>query len=381
MRLSVIHLITGLSTGGAEIMLYKLLTKLDRVAFDAEVISLTDIGTVGKKIQGLDVRVQALGMRQGRPNLRGMLQLTRWLRRNPPHVIQTWMYHADLMGGVTGRLAGRIPVAWGIRHSNLDPQGNKRSTIWTARACARLSRWLPSRIVCCSEASRWVHTQLGYAADKMVVIRNGIDLDTFRPDPSARLSVRREFRIPDGALLIGLIGRLHPQKDHHNFVQAAASLHAHLPDVHFLLCGEGVSWANLKLAGWIEDAGIQDRCHLLGLRDDIPRLTASLDIASSSSYSEGFPNVIGEAMACGVPCVVTNAGDSALIVGDTGRVVPPKDRQALAMAWRELIEIGPEGRTQLGLSARRRIEENFSLPTVVARYEGLYAELAGYVRS
>ena len=370
--IKVLHIITGLSTGGAEMMLYNLLSRIDRTAFDPQVISLTNIGSIGGKIRALGVPVRAMGMRRSMPNPLEVLRLAYQLRKARPDVIQTWMYHADLVGGLAAKIARDIPLAWGIRASNLDPQGIKRRTIWTVMVCARLSRWLPTRIVCCSVASQRVHTERGYSTDKMVVIPNGFDLDAFRPDPGARLTVRQELGISKEALLIGLVARFDPLKDHRNFVQAAALLHARVPDVHFLLCGDGITWENRDLAGLIDAAGIRNCCHLLGLRDDVPRLLATLDIASLSSYGEGLPNVVGEAMACGVPCVVTDVGDSALIVAETGRVVPPKDWEALAAAWREMIEIGAEERKQLGLAARRRIEEHFSLAAVVERYQELY---------
>lgn len=356
-------------------MLYKLLLGMNRDAFDARVVSLTDIGPVGEKIRAQGVPVRALGMRRGVPDLSGVWRLARLLKEDKPQVVQTWMYHADLVGGLAAWVAGGISVVWGIHHSNLDPEGNKRTTIWTARACARLSHRMPVHIICCSEASREVHEAMGYASRKMVVIPNGFDLAAFRPDLEVRESVRRELGVPHDALIIGLVGRFDPQKDHRNFVSAAARLCAAFPDVYFLLCGNGVTWDNPQLVQWIEKAGIRHRFYLLGRRDDMPRLTAALDISSSSSYGEAFPLVIGEAMACGVPCAVTDVGDSALIVGDTGRVVPPRDPEALAAAWRELIEMGTEGRRRLGEAARCRVEKHFSLPSVVARYENLYMEI------
>lgn len=372
----VTHVITGLNPGGAEMMLYKLLGEMDRSRFDPLVVSLLDKGTIGPRIGALGVPVRALGMRRGVPNPLAILKLARWLQQAKPDVIQTWMYHADLIGGLAARLAGDIPVAWGIRHSNLDPQGSKRSTIWTAKTCARLSHWLPIHIVCCSEASRRVHAALGYATHKMTVIPNGFDLNTFKPDYAAQISVRQDLDIPESVVLIGLVGRFDPQKDHRNFIEAAALLYTRTPDVHFVLCGDGVTWENRELLRRIEMAGIRKHCHLLGRRGDIPRLMAALDIASSSSsYGEGFSNVVGEAMACGVPCVVTDVGDSAYIVGDTGKVLPPKDPDALAKAWQSLIDIGAAGRAELGRAARARIIQHFSLPTVVRQYEALYSAL------
>jgi glycosyltransferase involved in cell wall biosynthesis len=374
----VVHIVADLGIGGANMMLYRLVSRTDRTAFETGVVSLIDIGPIGQRIQALGVSVRPLGMRRGVPNPLAVLRLARWLREDPPDVIQTWGYHENLIGGLAARLAGSIPVAWGIHHTDLDPQIEKRSTIWTAMACARLSRWLPAWIVCCSEASRRVHTQLGYAADKMMVIPNGFDPAVFRPDPAARRSVRRELGIYEGAPLIGLVGRFHPQKDPRNFVQAAARHHARLPESHFLLCGDGITWENPELVGWIEAAGIRDRCHLLGRREDIPRLTAALDIASTAaSHGEAFPLVIGEAMACGVPCVVTDVGDSAIIVGETGVVVLPRDSQALATGWSQLLlDMSREKRLQLGLAARQRIMERYSLGKIVEQYERLYESLA-----
>jgi glycosyltransferase involved in cell wall biosynthesis len=375
--MKVVQIITGLDTGGANTMLYKLVSCTDREAFETEVVSLIDIGPIGLKIQAVGIPVRAVGMRRGVPNPLAVLRLAHWLRQDPPHVIQTWTYHADLVGGLAARLAGGIPVAWGVHHTTFDPRGTKRMSIWTIMACARLSRWLPARIVCCSEASRRGHRQLGYAADKMLVITNGFDLALFGPDPAARQSVRRELGIPEEAPLIGVVARFHPDKDHRNFVQAAARLHACVPESHFLLCGDGITWENPELARWIEAAGIRDKCHLLGRREDIPRLTAALDIASSSSSGEAFPLVIGEAMACGVPCVATDVGESAIIVGNTGVVVPPKDPQALADGWtRLLVGMSREERRGLGLAARQRIKERYSLGKIVAQYERLYESLA-----
>ncbi len=241
------------------------------------------------------------------------------------------------------------------------------------RACARLSRLLPTRIVCCSEASRQVHVGLGYPPERMVMIPNGTDLATYRPDPLARLLVREELGIPHEAPLIGLVARFHPMKDHLTFIRAADLIQSERPEAHFLLCGDGVTWENRELATWIERVGLRSRFHLLGRRDDLPQLNSALDIASSSSYyGEAFPLVIGEAMACGVPCVVTDVGDSALIVGETGYIVPPQNPEALAAGWLRMLNQTPEARQALGKDARRRIEARFALKTVVRRYEHLY---------
>jgi glycosyltransferase involved in cell wall biosynthesis len=376
--LSVCFVITNLDCGGAEAMLLRLLSQLDRNRFTVQVISLVGIGHIGKKIQALGIPVRALGMHPGRPSLNALLQLVRWLRQDQPDLIQTWMYHADLMGGIAARLAGGgVPLVWGIRQSNLGPEGNGRFTVLTVKACAWLSRWMPDRIVCCSEASRQVHAALGYSADKMIMIPNGYDGTVFRPNSAASESVRKELQIPGGASVIGMVARFHPQKDHDNFIQAAGLLHKKNPNVYFVLCGYGVDWENRQLSRWIEDAGIRGQVYLLGQRDDIPHLTAALDIATlSSSYGEGFPNVVSEAMSCEVPCVVTDVGDAALIVGETGIVISPRNPATLAEAWQTMLDLGREGRMRLGKAARQRIKEEFDLPKIVARYEKLFEDLA-----
>ncbi|MEA2084095.1 MAG: glycosyltransferase [Thermodesulfobacteriota bacterium] len=372
----IFHIISSLSTGGAEMMLYKLLSRMDSAVFVPEVVSLTDIGSVGRRILDLEVRVRCLGMSRGSLSPTKLFKLVQWLRIGRPGLIQTWMYHADLIGSIATFGAGHIPVVWNIRQTNLSPEFNKRSTIRTAGLCARFSHRLPSRIICNSHVSCAAHVDFGYDKNKMIVIPNGFDLDFFKPDPAMRNSVRKELGLPDHALLIGLVARFDPQKDHHNFIRAASILSDVRPDVHFVLCGKHITKENSLLAGWISNKGLNNKCSLLGERHDIPKINSALDIACSASIGEGFPNVVGEAMACGVPCAVTDVGDSALIVGDTGRVAPAEDHRALASALAELVDMGPEERARLGKRARSRIEEHFSLSAVAAKYESLYQELA-----
>jgi glycosyltransferase involved in cell wall biosynthesis len=357
-------------------MLYKLLSRLPPEVCSNRVVSLTGSGQMAEKIEALDIPMHSLGMRRGVPDPRAVWRLCRLMRRLRPGLVQTWMYHADLIGGMAARLAG-VPVAWNIRHSTLDPRTDKRTTLWTAQICARLSRFLPRTIVCCSETARRVHAGAGYDTDRMVVIPNGFDLGDFYPDPRVRTSMRRELGVGENDFLVGVVARFHPQKDHENLVRAAAILAGEDIQASFLLCGQGIDWDNPKLAGWIRGAGLEDRFHLLGRRGDVPRLTAALDAAClPSSHGEGFPNVLGEAMACGVPCVTTNVGDSADIVGDTGLVAPPGDPAALARALAELAGMSPQERTELGARARKRIRERFDLERVAQAYLELYSSLA-----
>jgi glycosyltransferase involved in cell wall biosynthesis len=202
-------------------------------------------------------------------------------------------------------------------------------------------------------------------------------LDEFRPNPDARPNLLNALGAPDDAVLIGLVARYDPLKDHSGFLKAAGQLNRAYPKVRFVLAGYEVTQENAVLDKEIIRHGLEGRVHLLGERRDVPDIMAGLDFLVSSSISEGFPNVIGEAMACGVPCVVTDAGDSAFLVGDTGRVVRPKDPEALTSGMQELIELGSEQRRRLGMVARERVNNTFSLYAAVSEYEGVYKNLVG----
>jgi len=368
--------INSLSVGGAQMMMHKLLSRIDRSIFSPEVVSLTSRGDLGDKIADLDIPLRVLGMRRGIPDPRYLLQLAGHFRHSRPDLVQTWMYHADLLGGLAARLASRPPVIWNIRHSNLDPAIDRPTTIYAAKICAMTSGSLPVRIVCCAQKARQMHEDLGYRADKMRVIPNGFDLEKFKPSAESRIAVCRELGIPEHALVIGFVSRFHPMKDHQGFIRAAALLGQRGHEVHYILCGDGVAWSNEELANAIKAFGMKGIFHLLGRRVDVPRLTAAFDIAvSPSACGEAFSNTIGEAMACAVPCAVTDVGDSAAIVGDTGKVVPPKDPEAIAYAWQELIAMGAERRLELGLRARQRVLECFALDSVVRQYEELYLSI------
>jgi glycosyltransferase involved in cell wall biosynthesis len=372
----VLHIITGLSTGGAERMLLKLLTGMNRQQFELSVVSLTTEGELGPSIRELGIPLVTLGMRPGRATPLDLLRLGQAIRRISPNVVQTWMYHADLLGGFAARLVGVPTVCWNIRHSNFDMSEDKWHTRQTARACAWVSRWLPKVIVCNSRNAAAIHQQLGYEATKFRIIPNGFDPHQYRPDPEARASVREELGLKHDAILVGLIARFNPQKNHLGFIEAASRLLDQAPDVHLVLVGKNIDENNVVLRRWIHEKGKTERFHLLGLRPDIARLTAALDVAvSSSSHGEGFPNVVGEAMATGVPCVVTDVGDSSWIVGDTGNVVPPGESVALCAALYNMVSKSREERVKIGEMARRRIIEHFSLEYVVGEYERLYGDL------
>lgn len=377
--LRIAYVITGLATGGAEMMLEKLIGSLPP-SIEVHVISLTSLGAVGPRLQARGVPVEALGMRPGLPSPRLFLHLARRLANLRPDVVHTWMYHADLLGGLAARMAGLRALMWGLRHSNLDADANKASTLRVVRLCARLSAWLPQRIACAAQRAREAHVAIGYAADRMLVIPNGFDLTRFMPDPSARAAVRAELKLPAGIPLIGMVGRFDPQKNHRGFAEAMQHLHQCRPDVHALLAGDRVDHENTELMRWLRDAGVANACHLLGRRDDVPRLMAALDVLVLPSIGEAFPNVVGEAMACGVPCVVTDVGDAADIVGDLGRVVASGDMPGLAAAVAELLALPAAKRDDLSSQVQRSIRQRFDITVVARSYEDEYRSMVAATR-
>jgi len=373
--IKVVHLISSLETGGTEMMLFKLLAAANKDEFNNSVISLTKGGAIAERIAGLGVPVENLGMSRSAPSPVGMLRLYRALRRERPDVLQTWLYHSDLLGYFAGKLANVPALAWNIRCSTTDDRYFTGMTGRVVRMLARLSA-KPDAVIVNSDAGRTIHEGLGYKPRRWDVIPNGFDLTRFRPDSAARSAVRNELGIPSDAAVIGLVARFDPLKGHGTFLRAAAQLLGSNPSTHFVLVGAGVESNNPFLSDLIYELGISSQVHLMGERSDAARITATFDIATCSSAGEGFPNIIGEAMASGVPVVTTDVGDARLIVGDTGVVVPVANPKALAKGWQDVLDLGAEGITALGERARARVSDHYDIDGVAEQYATIYRNLA-----
>jgi glycosyltransferase involved in cell wall biosynthesis len=368
----IVHLITGLDLGGAEIALAKLAAGLDPTRFQSKVVSLIEPGRVAADIRGHGVPVISLGLDRGRPTLAGLARMIALLRRERPAILQTWLYHADMLGLIAGRLAGTPRIVWNIRASNMTEGKDARHLRSLVRALAYLSRQ-PDAVVVNSSAGRRAHAELGYRPRRWVEIPNGVDTGRFRPRPAERDSLRRALGIPESARAVGIAARLHAMKDYATFFAAAARLAQRPPDAFFVVTGDGCGPDSRELGDMIAASGLGARVRLLGVRD-LADVFPALDIVTlSSAFGEGFPNVLIEAMSCGVPCVATDVGDSAHIIGDAGRVVPPADPTALAAAWDEVLR---SDLPTLGLVARNRAQSLFDLKRMCAAYETLYSELS-----
>ncbi len=373
MPIKVLHVINSLGIAGAELALFRLINHSDHARFHMSVVALLYEAPLGEQLKQAGVSVDCLDLKKGSWNVDAVPRLTRLLRRDRPDIVQTWLQQSDLTGGIAARLAGISHVFWNIRHSTLHPVFTPRHTQIVTKLCAKMARFVPERVVCCSEASRREQIQLGYPAERMHVIPNGVDMSRFKPDGAARQQFRQELGIGDD-FLFGAAGRLHAQKDYPNLITAAGEIARSRPRSHFVFCGEGVTDENPELRERINATGFPERFHLLGQQRNMPRFMAALDVfVSGARFGEGFPNVVSEAMACAVPCVVTDVGDSAVVVGDTGIVVPPEQPARLRDAALTLAELDPDHLHRLGLSALDRVRERFSLRRMVESYQQLYA--------
>ncbi len=372
----ICHLITGLDTGGAERSLVNLVTAMNRDEFDNEVVSLLKPGPMAQALGQAGIPVTSMEIGRGRPNPMTVVSLIRHLRAKRPAILQTWLYHADLVGTAAALVARPDHLLWNVRSSEIDQPGIPRSTRCLARVLAMLSRQ-PDAIIVNSQNGQRYHDRIGYRPRQWISIPNGVDIERFRPRREERSTLRDRLGLPGDAAVIGFIARYHPMKDVETFLRAASLFQQERTNAYFVLCGDGLSLDNKPLADLVRALDLTRRVALLGPRSDIELIYPTLDALSLCSiYGEGFPNVLCEAMACDVPCIATDIGDSAAIVGDSGLIVPLRNPRALAHGWRTLLE---NGRQPSG--ARARIAARYSLQRMCARYESLYRSIAGNNKS
>jgi glycosyltransferase involved in cell wall biosynthesis len=371
----VVHIIVGLEKGGAEMMLRRLVEAHMQSATGLRhvVVSLTDVGFHGAALRAQGAEVHALGLRGPVGLLLRVFRLAALLRRLKPGIVQTWMVHSDLLGGLAARLVGVPHVIWGVRTTDYSVES--RSTRAVRWVCARLSSTVPSKIVCAAQASLMASAQAGYDTRKLMVIPNGFDVAALRAHAGAGVGIRQQSGLQQGHVVVGCLGRYNPAKDHANFVSAAALLAARHPACRFLMVGRDLTSANATLMAQIQATGFADRFVLLGERSDPAACLDAMDVFVLSSCTEGFPNVLGEAMATGVPCVSTDVGDAAFLLGDAGPVVPARDSAALAQAVSHLLDMPEPDRQALGSKGRLRVENEFSMAAAAQKFNNLYQAL------
>lgn len=354
-------------------MLVKLLRAMDRSEFEPTVVTLVNDGALIEIIQDLGIEVRSLDLRRGEVSPRALRRLITILRATRPDLVQSWMYHANVAASMARPwLPRKTGVAWNIRQSLYDISKERFLT----QAVIRSGRVLAPHadaLVNNSHVSRDQHARIGYVNTRSLVIPNGFEVDSFRPDPVARASLRGELAVDDGAVLVGIVARVHPSKDHANFFRAAEIAAARDPRLAFVCAGRGTNThARCREA---MRGPLRGRLHLLGERVDVPRVMAGLDILVSSSNTEGCPNAVGEGMACGLPVIGTDIGDTRDVIGDAGRIVPCADPARLAAEIESLSALGHARRREFGDVARERIRTAYSIESVAARFGRLYHEI------
>ncbi len=305
------------------------------------------------------------------------VRLARLLRRDRAEILYSFLAFSNCVASILKPILPGVRVVWGIRASNMDLRRydlGSRLPYWVER---RLTRF-PDLIIANSHAGKDYAITRGFPDAKMLVVPNGIDTETFCPNPQSRLRVRAEWGVGENEMLVGLVGRVDPMKDHRTFLSAAALLVADRENVRFVCVGDGPDGYRQELVTLSEHLGLSSRLSWFPGTSDMPAVYSALDVTcSSSGFGEGFPNVIGEAMACGVPCVVTDIGDSARIVGDTGVVVPTGQPPALAKGLAQMLDRISAGGGTLGESARLRILSNFGLDALVGNTSNALLALLG----
>jgi glycosyltransferase involved in cell wall biosynthesis len=366
---TVVHVITALGSGGAERVLYLVASHNPSASgIQHKVVCLSDEGVYEVELRRAGVEVQCLHMQPGSAPVGAFFKLVRLLRLWRPDVVMTWLYHADLMGTLAGRVAGVQRIVWNVRCSDMAFSQYSPMTRWVVTLLARLSA-MPWAIATNSNAGKRAHEALGYKPKRWVHLPNGFDTDEWKPHPECRKKTRHALGLSEANFVIGMVARVDPQKDHTTFLEAARTLVRKRADLRVVLVGQGTE-------GLFIPTELRPITLALGERRDLPRLMRALDLFVLSSYGEGFPNVIGEAMASGVTCVASDVGDVAFIVGKAGLVVPPQDPEALALAIDNLISRPAEDLSALSMLARRRIEDEFSIEGCFRRYADLFKEAA-----
>lgn len=379
--LYVVHVITDLSSGGAQRM-------LSRVATDThprhgrpvrhEVVSLMDRGVYAETLEASGVAVTCLGLRGLGGVPRAIARLARLLRARRPQVVQTWLYHADFLGLLAARLAGLgAHVVWNVRCSDMRLDRYAWTTRALVRVLAALSRY-PAAVVVNSRAGRRWHAELGYRPRRWVDLPNGFPTAIWTPDPDTRARRRAELGVPDTATLFVCAARVDPMKDHETLLAAFEQARNAGADVRLMLVGQGTEHAAGPLKRLDEDQTLAANVLTLGEVTHGYRalLLASDALVLPSAFGEGFPNVLGEAMCLERPCIATDVGDAAEVVGDTGRIVPPGSPAALADALSEFSAMPAARRRALGRRARQRIVRAYDLDDVLDAYGALYSEVA-----
>lgn len=371
--MKVVHIITGLNNGGAEGVLYRLVTH------DQEnehiVISMMDAGKYGPLLEENNIKNYCLRLNRGKISILPLVELKNILKVEEPDIIQTWMSHADLLGGIVSKVLGHKNIIWNIRHSKLTFRASNIKTNAVVLTCMAMSNFIPKKILCCSERTYQDYAGHGYPKKKMTVISNGYEFDKFNTNSDSRKLIRTELGLAKDTNLLGMIARYDPNKNHHGLLRSLKLVKESNDNFKVILVGRDLNDNNNIIKNKIRELGLEEDILLLNQRTDIPAVMNALDIKILSSISgEGFPNVLAEAMACGTLCVATNIGDSSIIIDDYGWVVEADNDKLLANAILEALELKQNSTewNRMKVLAKKHIIDNFSISLMVEKYNRVW---------
>lgn len=367
-----LHIITSLGIGGAETMLLRLIKHKPDLARSTTVISLTNNGEIGRILEAMGVSVINLEMRNWSSIFKVLLKLKKIIQNEKPDIIHTWMYHANILGGIAAVLAKNKNIIWSIRRSEFSWRESP-STYFIMKLGALLSNFIPKVVVCVAESGLKNHQKYGYEPDNMIVIPNGFDLDKFKHDQVIRKEIRKELDIYDDEVIIGCVGRFHESKGYEILIASSVDVIKLNKKVKYLLIGRDLDQRNNILMEWINKIGLLDHFLLVGERHNVADYMSAMDVFCLSSITEGFPNVVGEAMASALPCVVTSVGDVQKITRDNAILVEPKNKKLLSNGICEMLNLDDEKRIKIGLNGRAIIEKEYPIKLICEKYFNLYS--------
>lgn len=369
-------MITGLDLGGAEKSLLKILSGLSRDKYTQHVISLTGRGVYGGLVEDLGITLTCLDLRGYKSIFPCFFRLLRIIRAERPDIIHTWLYHADFLGLLASKLCGNIPIIWNIRCGKLEDSVSTVSTQILGVVLKLLSS-IPRLILFNSYSGMESHIQSGYKSYRMMVIPNGFDLNEWKPQPLARATFCERYQLDESEILIGIVARYHKIKDHVTFLKAAQKLVSKKKlKIKFVMVGKNIDWGNQDLVSVIDSLGIREHILLLGPLTQLNKFMPSLDCLVLTSKSEGFPSVLAEALASGVPCVSTDVGDARIICGKVGYVVPVGEYKVLAQKIEEtLSKTNDIGKDVISTECRAQIANNFRIEDTLISHDNLYKQI------
>ena len=367
----VVHIIIGLNVGGAELMLKRLVLHSQKTGqFEHSVISLTYLGVIGPDLQDQGIEVYSLGMKSIASVPKVFLRLKKLLKELKPDVVQTWMYHADFLGGLAAKSVGIDNIIWGLRTTDVS-QGASKQTVHLSKLCAKLSYYIPDSIVCAAHVSKDYHIGIGYDESKMMVIPNGFDLEALSSTEEDGLDIRRQFDLSPDDILIGSVGRFNPVKNQKLFVEVASTLIKDFPDLKFMLVGRDNDSENKELMSWVKQHNLVDNFRLLGQRNDVPKCLKAMDIFCLHSRTEGFPNVVGEAVLSDTTCVAVNVGDVGVLL-DKESISLSNDALGISNAIKNYLAYPKDKLLKKANENKDNIITKYSMEVIIDKFHSLY---------